>query len=147
MRIRIIAVGLMLVAGCAPSSSQGLKNKHCGKDVFEVHENYQPAYRRILQKTRANYQTGMITAQMMVQGDIYTDTESGNVTVALHGGLGVDTYVTMDIAALSDTSTKVTAYYACVPARRGYTKYVRKLMKSEFDVEAIEDTSDEPKTP
>lgn len=80
--------------------------------VFVTQENYQPVYRKILEQARKCYQTGLITAQMMVQGDLFHDTRSGTITVALHGGLGVDTYQVIDVFALDDTQTKVSAHYS-----------------------------------
>lgn len=101
-----------LFFGCAPSTVQGLRDDPAGKISFEVDQNYQDVYRKILTPARDCYQTGLITAQQVVQGDLFTDTRRGNVTVAMHGGAGVATYLTIDIAALSDMKTKVTAYYA-----------------------------------
>ncbi len=42
----------------------------------------------------------MISTQMNVQGDLYDDLKEGNITVALHGGLGVDTHLTIDTKQL-----------------------------------------------
>ena len=85
---------------------------------FTVQENYQPVYRKILAQERKCYQTGMITAQMVVQGDLYHDTKSGEITVALHGGAGVNTYQVIDIEAIDDMRTKVVGYYAVGPVEK-----------------------------
>lgn len=112
MKKTTVVLFLCFAAGCAPSTAQNLREKHHGRAVFEVQENYQPVYRKILTNARDRFQAGLITAQMVVQGDLYTDTKSGNVTVALHGGLGVDTHMTIDIEALSENQTRITTYYA-----------------------------------
>jgi len=114
IEMKYLVLSLCFVAGCAPSTVQGLREKHHGRVVFEVQENYQPVYRKIVANARDRFQAGLITAQMIVQGDLYTDIQSGNVTVALHGGwpVGVDTYMTIDIEALSENQTRVTTYYA-----------------------------------
>jgi hypothetical protein len=101
-----------VLSACAPATIQGLKAQHAGKLAFEIDQNYQSVYRSIVTQARTCYQAGMITAQMIVQGDLYTDIRSGNVTVALHGGLGIDTYLTIDITAIGDNKTSVQTYYA-----------------------------------
>ena len=80
--------------------------------VFTAPENYQPVYRKILNQARKCHQGGMITAQMVVQGDIYHDTKSGTVTAALHGGFGIDTYQVIDVEAIDDENTRVTGYFS-----------------------------------
>lgn len=112
MRASVAAILLVMLAGCAPATVQGLREQHAGKLVFEVEENYQSVYRKVITPARNCWQAGLITAQMVVQGEMYTDIRQGNVTVALHGGFGIDTYLTIDVAALSDSKTRVTTYYA-----------------------------------
>jgi hypothetical protein len=110
--LAFISFILFLLFGCAPATIQGLRENHAGKISFDVDENYQSVYRKVLTPARNCWQSGLITAQMVVQGDLYTDTRQGNVTVALHGGAGVDTYFTVDVVALSDSKTRVTVYHA-----------------------------------
>lgn len=104
-------LSLIMLSGCAPATVQGLREQHAGHLTFEVGENYQSVYRKIITPAKNCWQTGLITAQMVVQGDLYTDIRQGNVTVALHGGFGVDTYLTVDVVALSDSKTRITVYY------------------------------------
>ena len=109
--IFVILIALSSVA-CAPATVEGLRKDHANSYAFEIEENYQPIYRKILSAARKCYQTGMITAQMVVQGDLYHDIKSGNVTVALHGGFGVDTHMTVDISALNDEKTRIVVFNA-----------------------------------
>lgn len=106
----IVVLFLCFVAGCAPPTAQGLREKHHGKAVFEVQENYQPVYRKIVTNARDRFQS----ARMVVQGDLYTDTKSGNVTVTFYGNfpVGANTHITVDIEALSENQTRITTYYA-----------------------------------
>lgn len=60
----------------------------------------------------------MITAQMVVQGDLYHDTKSAIITVALHGGLGVDTYQVIDFNAISENQTKIVGHYSLGPVEK-----------------------------
>jgi len=109
------------LAGCAPATLQGLREKPAGSSTFEAPQNYQRAYRTIITNARKCYQTGMITAQMVVTGDLYNDTKTGEVTVALHGGLGVDTYLGIDIKALTEETTQVKTFHALSSWKDGAT--------------------------
>jgi reverse gyrase len=104
-----LAALVFAIAGCA-NTAQELRDDPSAKIAFDIERNYQPVYRAILERARRCFQFGMITAQMVVQGDLYHDIKSGNVTIALHGGLGVATYVTTDIKAISDTQTRVETF-------------------------------------
>lgn len=108
-----------MLNGCAPSTAMGVRQMEQERQyVFVAPENYQPVYRKIIDQARKCYQTGMITAQMVVQGDLYHDTKSGTVTVALHGGLGVDTYQVIDVSAIDEKQTKVIGHYSLGPVAK-----------------------------
>ena len=112
MKTIVSMFAALSVVACAPATIEGLRDDHASSYTFEIDENYQPVYRKILSTARKCYQTGMITAQMVVQGDLYHDIRMGNVTVALHGGFGVDTHMTIDISALDDERTQVVVFNA-----------------------------------
>lgn len=108
-----IGVGVRgTLAGCAPATMQGLREKPHGQTKFEVQRSYQSVYRTVLNNSRKCWQAGLITAQMIVTGDLYSDTRSGEVTVALHGGAGVDTYFGVDIKAVAEDRTEVQTFSA-----------------------------------
>lgn len=108
----IIWILFIAFVGCAPATVQGLRESHADRYEFIADENYQSVYRKVLYQARKCYQTGLITAQMVVQGDLFHDLKSGNVSVALHGGLGVDTYLTVDVYGLDEKTSRVVVYYA-----------------------------------
>lgn len=109
----ILLPAALILAGCAPATMQGVRDLGPDKAYsFTAPQGYQAVYRDILEQVRKCHQGGMITAQMVVQGDLYHDTKSGSISVALHGGFGVDTYQVIDIAAIDDSSTSVTAHYS-----------------------------------
>lgn len=109
----------IILSGCAPSTAMGVRKMGQERQyVFVAPENYQPVYRKILEQERKCYQTGLITAQMIVQGDLFQDTKSGTVTVALHGALGVDTYQVIDISAIDEKQTKIVGYYSLGPVAK-----------------------------
>jgi hypothetical protein len=104
-----VAVALALT-GCAPATIEGVRQAPAGHETLVLEQGYQQAYRTVVTNARRCYQTGMITAQMVVTGDLYSDTQSGQITVALHGAVGVDTYLGVDIKALSDQRSQVDSY-------------------------------------
>ncbi|MBV6304944.1 hypothetical protein KVP10_08590 [Candidimonas humi] len=108
----VLAVGLMLV-GCAPATLNGVRAMGPQRLYqFQAPQNYQAVYRVILGKVRECFEAGMITAQQVVHGDLYTDIESGTISVELHGGLGTDIYQVIDIKAISPDMTDIKAYYS-----------------------------------
>ncbi|WP_345195012.1 BPTD_2524 family lipoprotein [Kistimonas scapharcae] len=107
-----IMLAVVLVAGCAPSSHQALTRDYADRQQYTVNENYQSVYRRIQANARRCYETGLITAQMQVRSDLYTDIREGVISVVLSGGLGIDTYLGIEVKAIDDDHTRVTVYNA-----------------------------------
>lgn len=117
--VLILSIISLSLTGCAPSTAGGVRAMGPTRQVeFVAPENYQPVYRKTLEQARKCWQSGMITAQMVVQGDLYHDTKSGTITVALHGGLGVDTYQVIDITAIDENHTKVVGHYSMGPVNQ-----------------------------
>lgn len=109
----VAALVLIGLAGCAPATTQGVRDLGAERTYrFDSNEGYQKTYRTILDQARKCHQGGLITAQMVVQGDLYHDTMSGTISVALHGGLGVDTYQVIDVSAVEDNASHVIAHYS-----------------------------------
>ena len=124
-------LGLSLVTyGCAPATLQGLRENPSGRSKIEVAQNYQNVYRRVLTNARKCWQTGMITAQMVVTGDLYTDLKTGEISVALHGGLGVDTYLGIEMKAIDAERTEVQIYNALATWERS-AKLVQQWVVGE----------------
>ena len=99
----------LVVTGCAPTS-QALRENPKNSYEFLAEENYQSVYRKILPVARKCYQGGLITAQMVVQDELYHDIKSGSVSVALHGAFGVETYLTIDVLGLNNSRTKISVF-------------------------------------
>lgn len=110
LAIFVLAIALV---GCAPATLEGVRKMGPDRSyAFTAAQNYQQVYRTVLDQARKCYQTGMITAQMVVQGDLYHDIKSGTISVALHGGLGVDTYQVIDISETGENETKIVGHYS-----------------------------------
>ncbi|RIY41976.1 BPTD_2524 family lipoprotein [Neopusillimonas maritima] len=112
-KVFIAVLTTIALAGCAPATLDGVRQMGPERSTtFTADQNYQQVYRKILRQARACHRTGMITAQMVVQGDLYHDIQTGTVSVALHGGLGVDTYQVIDVVAVDESTTKITGHYS-----------------------------------
>ncbi|NYT38860.1 hypothetical protein ERD78_18910 [Allopusillimonas soli] len=121
MRALVIVAALVLLGGCAPATLDGVRN--LGPEsayTFTAPENYQAVYRTVLKQSRKCHESGLITAQIVVHGDLYQDIKAGTVSVELHGGLGVDVYQVIDIKAVDDDSSRVLAHYSVgSPSQKG----------------------------
>ena len=77
---------------------------------YIVEENYQQLYRRALNISKQCYETGMITASMVADGNLYTDIKEGEVYIYLLGGLGRSVYHGATFKAIDDKQTKMTIF-------------------------------------
>lgn len=105
----LLAIAL---SGCAPRTIQGLKEKPAGTIEFHVDEEYQCTYRAIFHKCRDKYERSMIgitTSHVDVDGELYADLKEGSIIIKYLSPQGY--FVIIDVKALSDTRTHVTAYY------------------------------------
>lgn len=107
-KLFILATLMILLTGCAPSSIQRLRENSPEIIVFETEQNYQPAYRTILENMRRCHQGMIGLATVTVQGDIYNDIQSGSIAAALGGNSYL---LAADINAINETRTKVAVYY------------------------------------
>lgn len=115
----VIPLLFVFLSGCTPSTAGGVRDM--GPDrrySFTVPENYQPVYRKILSQERKCKQAGWIASQWVVQGDLYHDTKSGQITLELHGATGVNVYDVVDVEFIDDKNTRVTAYFPFGPAEK-----------------------------
>jgi hypothetical protein len=108
---------LICLTGCAVTPTELRNTTPDHRAMFTMQQNYQAAYRAILERQRACEQAGMITASVVVQGDLFTDLQSGTITTALHGGLGVQTMTVIDLKAAGDQATDVVIATAQPAAR------------------------------
>lgn len=129
MRSLLIIASMLILSACAPATLQGLRASPEGDIKIRIDEAYQPVYRKILSNARRCYQGGLITAQMVVQGDLYTDTQSAEITVALHGAAGINTYLGVDINALDEKTTTVHIFYA-LPTWKASAIAIEKWVKN-----------------
>lgn len=100
----------VLLAACAATTPQQLRAMGAENHIsFEVEDDYQTIYRRLLEVERACYQVGMISATQIVNGDLYPDNRSGTITIGLYGALGPSIYQVVDIRGMDGARTLVDA--------------------------------------
>jgi len=107
-----MAAVAITLSGCAPATVHQLREQPKGQLTFQVTQNYQAVYRTILRSARKCHQGAMLATQLVVQGDLYTDIQSGEVVVSVHAAYGIDTHMGIDIKAVTDNVTEVKVYSA-----------------------------------
>ena len=103
-----LLTGLVLV-GCSSTSKQAtLKTaeKQNVEYTFEVDQNYQAVYERILEQARACTKP-QFTAKMTVHNQLLNDIKAADVSFALQGFFSTTHYTKIRIDAISDTRTRV----------------------------------------
>lgn len=119
MKTIAIASLAILMTACAASTPQ--QAREMGPDrriVFEVPADYQTAYRRILEAARTCYQTNLITASQIVDGDLYPDDKTGTVTVGMYGALGPSIYQVIDVRGIEGGRSVVSAIFPVGPVKK-----------------------------
>lgn len=112
LRISACAALALALASCAPATMQTLREQSAGQLSFSIDQGYQQVYRTVLTNARRCFQANFVSAQVIVQGDLYPDLFAGEVTVAMHGAMGVDTYLGIDVKGGVAGSTAVKVYHA-----------------------------------
>lgn len=103
----LILLLMLVMTGCAPATMQGLRDSYHEKISFKSDQNYQAVYRTLLNQSRECYQsTGLLGVDNVVQGDIYTDIQSGSIAIAQHNPMyGINTWMVIDISASAEKSS------------------------------------------
>jgi hypothetical protein len=85
---------------------------------FTVAEDYQAVYQKAYERARACYQINAVGADITVQGDLHTNTKSGEIVMLWHNGLGGDAQRAIDVMAIDATHTKVIGSFKSGPVER-----------------------------
>lgn len=74
----------------------------------------------------------MIFPANYIQGDLYNDTKTGNISVYQRNfTFGILTFSAIDISALNDNATKVEAYFA-MESQGAVAHAMEQWVKSDF---------------
>jgi hypothetical protein len=122
MRLWIALVGLVLLAGCANFTSQQLRADTTPVRTFDVAQPYQAVYRTILTQARTCYAGSILLNPIMVEGELFPDTASGQIAVNLYRVGQMVALFAVDVSALSAMHTRVVIYaYWSAQAKRAPT--------------------------
>ncbi len=134
MRIGFFLIFLLLISlsACTPNTAGGVRASQSSKVItFVADDNYQPIYRKILEQSRKCNEMGLITAQMIVKNDLFTDIKQGSISVELHGAAGVNVYQVIDIKYLDENKTEVKSYFAMASHAR-HAETIRKWVTENY---------------
>jgi hypothetical protein len=108
----ILATGLLLalLTGCASITSQQLRDDPGEVFTFDVAHPYQAVYRTILAQARTCFPSPGMFVTIVVDGDLYTDTASGQIAVDLYASGRQVAVVAYDVTALPTGQTRVRGY-------------------------------------
>ncbi|MFT3964110.1 hypothetical protein [Propionivibrio sp.] len=81
-----IVVAAFVVAGCAPMTAREIREQSAPKS-FSVGQDYQAAYRSLLEEMRRCFQFGSIGSTWLVQGDLHQDLKKGVIEVTVLSGI------------------------------------------------------------
>ena len=131
LRLLIVLITPLIFLGCAPSTFQEMKSSESiKKKTFIVDENYENVYRRSLNKAKECFEMGALTAAFVADGQLYSNSNEGELTVYLIGGMGKSMIhgATFKDIGNQKTEMKLYTYWS--------EKYIDK-MKRLFTGEAI----------
>ena len=107
MKTIIAILAVVALAGCTtyatPAEVRSLAPET--KFSFEVDAPYETVYRRIAETARACYQANMLTANQIVNADIYPESRSGSISAGMYG-IAAQVYWVIDIHSI-DNRTRV----------------------------------------
>ena len=107
--IAVLAVLLSACAATTPQQARDMGPEH--RHIFEVNEDYQSVYQRILENSRHCQSGWLITATAQVTGDLYPNTRSATITAGIYGAFGPSLIDVIDIHGLEEHRTEVTVIF------------------------------------
>jgi hypothetical protein len=110
----LILFSLLFLGACsAPVTKQTLREQGGNKVTFSVQQPYQDVFATILNQTRQCLFYTPMEQQLYVNGKKNNRELSASVYVMLvYGKLNEEAFMLVDVEALGEQSTQVTAYYA-----------------------------------
>lgn len=127
----LLVVASVFFAGC--SSSEKLVRDHPVEEgvlkyEFMVDQNYQVVYRKLLKQGKACVSPGL-TAQMIVQGELFNDIKAADITVVLYGIFSQHPHIQVTIESIeqdgaNQDKTKVTVTNT-LPRWNAYTRAIK----------------------
>ena len=125
MKLFLLMTSIAALAAC--TSEQYLKDEVVEESVlkydFVAEQNYQAVYRTILNQGQLCIKPGL-TAQMVIQGELFNELRSADVTVVLYGIFSRYPHLKVTIEAISRDTTKVSVTNT-LPRWDSYAKAIK----------------------
>lgn len=120
-----IVISLAVLPACAPKNIKDLKGKNLNnKHEFIVNDNYQPVHRKLLDQAKECWSTYLLTAQYVVQNELYPDTKTATISSEFHSAFGTEVYKLIEIREISEKQTQVITYW-----HRGNSEKLGEIVK------------------
>lgn len=101
----------MVFSGCAASSfNEMVRDKNYERREYLIKEGYQELYKRSLDKSRECHETGLLTAAIITEGQIYSELDKAELSIYLIGGLGKSMYHGAEFIKKDYNSTNLIIY-------------------------------------
>lgn len=119
--ISLIILETLFLIGCFANVKEVRDNPSKRID-FEVKKNYQEAHRTILNQIR---NCSAQTWGTQISSDLYTDIKKGTISEAVNGPLGTLVSYIVDVAYVSDNSSRITIY-SNTPKGESLSEYIKR---------------------
>ena len=125
----LIIIAGVIFSGCAASSfGEMVKNPSTKKTTYIVKENYQRLYRHSLDTAQACYASGMLTAAIIADGQIFSVDKEARISIYIMGGLGKMMESATTFKAIDENTTSMTIYSNL---NQSYTETLKKGFTGE----------------
>lgn len=99
------------LSGCMASTYNEMITKpDIIKKAYIVEQNYQILYKNALDMSDKCYATGMLTAAIIADGQLFTESKSARISIYLMGGLGKQMHHGAEIKAINTNRSELTLY-------------------------------------
>lgn len=120
----LLIIGIFVLVGC--TASETIIDEPVSESVlkydFVVEQNYLAAYQKILKRGRECIKPGL-TAQMVVEGSVFNESQVADVTVVLYGIFSRYPHLLIKIEAIEKNRSKVSVSNT-LPRWNAYAKAV-----------------------
>lgn len=111
MKYLLTIILAVLLSGCMASSfNEMVKKPSIHKKSFIIKQNYQKLYKNSLDMAEQCYEHGMLTAAIVSDGQLFTETKSARISIYLMGGLGKQMYYAATFKALDNNTTELVLF-------------------------------------
>lgn len=132
MKYLLTIVLIMIFSGCMASSfNEMVKKPSIHKKSYIIKQNYQKLYKNSLNMAEQCYEHGMLTAAIVSDGQLFTETKSARISIYLIGGFGKQMHHGATFRAIDNNTTELVLFSEM-------NDRILETMKKEFTGECKE---------